>query len=61
MTYIPHRIRVPTHEADLCWGCGLLGEREWQPEEGERMREEERKKRRGRMRKKGVDDLCIIE
>jgi hypothetical protein len=47
MAYIPHRIRVPTHEANSCWGWGLWGGRKWQPDEGEnegrRKKEEIRK------------------
>jgi hypothetical protein len=59
MAYIPHEIRVPTHEANSCWGWGLWVRRKWQSEEGERMGKEGRKRRWGRMRKKGVGGLCI--
>jgi hypothetical protein len=45
MAYIPHGIRVPTHDADLCWGWGFWLRRKWEVKEGERRGEEKRKKR----------------
>jgi hypothetical protein len=48
MAYIPHGIRVPTHDADLCWdGAGGVegnGRRRGRENEGRRRKEHMRKK-----------------
>jgi hypothetical protein len=46
MAYIPHGIRVPIYEVDLCWRWALWGRRKWS-----QRREREQGKKKEQMRK----------
>jgi hypothetical protein len=51
MAYIPHGIWVPTHEADSCWGWGLVG---WKRMAAIGGRENGGRRKKEEMRKKGA-------